>query len=123
MSDLPGPLVIFGDETSFGLAVAAGTLVGDTPPRCLFEVSSEAEVRGVLGALGLSHAELFERGDDHLKRIRGAINRVTLQGKSIMLTGDARSIQYLRQGLRALGVPSGRVKTKAYWAPGKTGLD
>ncbi len=123
MSDLSGPLVIFGDETSFGLAMAAATLVSDTPPRCLFEVRSEAEARSVLGSLGLSHAEVFERGDGHLERIRGAIAESMLEGRSIVLTGDARSIQHLRQGMRPLGVPSGRVKTKAYWAPGKTGLD
>ena len=44
-------------------------------------------------------------------------------GASFVLTGKAGTIQALRQRLRLLSVPAARVITKAYWAPGKAGLD
>jgi NADPH-dependent ferric siderophore reductase len=40
-----------------------------------------------------------------------------------VLTGNASSIQQLRQHLRKLDVPARRVIAKAYWATGKVGLD
>jgi NADPH-dependent ferric siderophore reductase len=44
-------------------------------------------------------------------------------GASFVLTGKAGTIQHVRQGLRQLAVPASRIVAKAYWAPGKTGLD
>jgi NADPH-dependent ferric siderophore reductase len=44
-------------------------------------------------------------------------------GASFILTGKATSIQRLQRALKAQGVPRSRLLTKAYWAPGKTGLD
>ncbi|WP_293551315.1 hypothetical protein [Parvibaculum sp.] len=40
-----------------------------------------------------------------------------------MLTGTSLSIQRLSKALKARGFTSGQIKAKAYWAPGKTGLD
>ncbi|HTN62803.1 MAG TPA: hypothetical protein VL147_14870 [Devosia sp.] len=40
-----------------------------------------------------------------------------------MLTGKASSIQKLNRALRSHGILSPQLKTEAYWAPGKTGLD
>jgi len=42
---------------------------------------------------------------------------------SVVLTGKAQSIQYVSRALKIAGVGSSRIKAKAYWAPGKTGLD
>lgn len=40
-----------------------------------------------------------------------------------VLSGKASSIQLLRRVLGASGVAPTQMKTKAYWAPGKKGLD
>jgi hypothetical protein len=40
-----------------------------------------------------------------------------------VLSGKATSIQRLSKQLRQLGISRGRLQTKAYWAPGKAGLD
>ncbi|KGB24904.1 hypothetical protein ApDm4_1195 [Acetobacter pomorum] len=44
-------------------------------------------------------------------------------GAVFVLTGNASTIQRLRQNLKSRGVPPTRLIAKAYWAPGKTGLD
>jgi hypothetical protein len=44
-------------------------------------------------------------------------------GATFVLTGKASTIQRIRQSLKQQAVPTGRILTKAYWAPGKTGLD
>ena len=44
-------------------------------------------------------------------------------GTGFVLTGKAGTVQRLRQRLKRLAVPASRIATKAYWAPGKTGLD
>jgi NADPH-dependent ferric siderophore reductase len=49
--------------------------------------------------------------------------RVAASGAHFVLTGKASSIQHAGRVLKAVGVASSRVKTKAYWAPGKIGLD
>ena len=40
-----------------------------------------------------------------------------------VLTGQAQSIQRISRALKAAGVGSARILAKAYWAPGKAGLD
>ncbi|CAN7521983.1 hypothetical protein [Acidovorax sp. LjRoot117] len=40
-----------------------------------------------------------------------------------VLTGRAQSIQQARQALKGRGVPASCIVAKAYWAPGKTGMD
>ncbi|CUS43889.1 hypothetical protein MGWOODY_Smn725 [hydrothermal vent metagenome] len=40
-----------------------------------------------------------------------------------MLTGRAPAIRRIVTVLKAAGVSSSRLRTKAYWAPGKVGLD
>jgi len=40
-----------------------------------------------------------------------------------IFTGQARSIQKVQKGLRGLGVEVRRSRMRAYWSPGKTGMD
>jgi len=106
---------LFGDETSFALAASLGTAA-----RFIFEVDSTDECRPLLEALGLGTAVLVERqpGDTHLDAIEAA-----LEGDTFILTGKAASIQRLSRTLKARGVASSVIRAKAYWAPGKRGLD
>ena len=120
-----GPLAVFGDETSIGLAYA---LARQDPARsvaCQFEVGDVVSARQVTAQFGLGEAALLarERGDAHLGAMEAAIPALAGTGASFVLTGKAGTIQRLRQSLKQHAVPAGRILTKAYWAPGKTGLD
>jgi len=123
-----GPLVLFGDETSFGVARALLDARGFESELCfVFEGSGRNELSSVLAALQLPGAALIERREDerHLaeveERLRAAL---TLSPESrLVLTGKAQSIQTLRKSLKARPVPHAGQIVKAYWSPGKRGLD
>lgn len=126
LGDLAGPVVLHGDETSFGLAAAVGAaMAGKASPRCVFEVESRTESAQVLQALGVAPALLVERGDEagRLQAIGGLWSQCRGDGTRFVLTGRAQSIQQARQALKARGVPASRIVAKAYWAPGKAGMD
>ena len=59
--------------------------------------------------------------DAHHHAIAEAARAAGVSGRSIGLCGGAALIQGVRAALRAGGVEG--VKVKAYWAPGKVGLD
>ncbi len=92
---------------------------------CLFEASDAAESQPVLAAIGLGDASLIERtaGDAHLAAAEAELVRHAAPGRQFIFAGKASSIQRVSQALKAVGVGSARIKAKAYWAPGKTGLD
>ncbi len=121
------PAVIFGDETSFALARALREhRGGGSSIRCVFEVSNESAAAAALASLEISNAEIVERkeGDDHFVDIASRV-RIALEsnGGRLALTGKAQSIQRLQRELRARPVDYAGQKAKAYWAPGKRGLD
>ena len=124
VSRAAGPVVIFGDETSLGLAFATAR---HDPSRvqCLLEVNSPEDARHILVQLGLGATELFARqqGESHLVDIESQLPALAATGATFVLTGKANSIQRLRRTLKALDVPASRLVTKVYWAPGKVGLD
>lgn len=117
------PLAVFGDETSIGLACALTSI--DPLVRCCFEVGDAGSSGQVLARLGLAGATLVTRRDDdaHLGEMEAALGTAMASGASFVLTGKAGTIQRLRQTLLWEGVTPARILTKAYWAPGKQGLD
>jgi len=125
LSGIETPVVLFGDETSFGL----GAALRDSPPgggtTYVFEVSDVAESRPVLEAIRLGEAMVIERTADdmHLAGAEAELARLAAGGAHFILTGKASSIQHMSRALKTAGVGSARAKAKAYWAPGKTGLD
>lgn len=124
LSALGGPALLFGDETGFGLAAALRSTPGAPDVIPLFETFDVAESRRVLDALGLAEARLVPRdGDRHLAGIEAEMASLAQAGASLVLTGKASSIQRVSRALKAAGIPSSRMKAKAYWAEGKTGLD
>jgi NADPH-dependent ferric siderophore reductase len=120
-----GTRVVLGDETSIGLAYAVAQHFPGSTLRCLFEVNSASAARDALERLKLDDADVFQRtaGDTHIEDIEHRLPALAASGATFLLTGKAHSIQRLRRGLKALGVPRSRVATKAYWALGRTGLD
>ena len=119
---LSGPLAIFGDETAIGLAYAATRQEPARAVTCHFEVGDPDSVRQVATELGLQGAALVERCPDetHVAVMAEALPALVEAGASFVLVGKAGTVQTLR---RTLKLPATRLLTKAYWAPGKTGLD
>lgn len=128
LSTLGRPALLLGDETSFALAHSLrSTLQGSKDVRFVFEVSSQEVSKSVLQHLDIADAELIERkpGDAHMSIIEEIIaaSYQDKTAKSFALSGKATSIQRVSKRLRALGVPRSQIKTRAYWSPGKVGLD
>lgn len=117
-----GPVVFFGDETSFGLVASLGSR---DDVRAVFEVGAIAESRNVLDALGVRPLALMERrtDDSHLAELQAAMSSPLSSGMRYVLTGKASSIRQVSRALKAQGVEARRIMAKAYWVPGKTGLD
>jgi ferric-chelate reductase (NADPH) len=122
------PAVIFGDETSFAVARALREhRGGPSSIRCVFEVSDTAAAAAALASLELRNVDVVERRPDdaHLgeavARVRAALE--SSSGSKLAITGKAQSIQRLQRDLRANPVNHSGQKAKAYWAPGKRGLD
>lgn len=119
------PLALFGDETSLGLAYALVTARLAKAIHCYFEVEDADSSRRVLERLGLDDATLVVKHDDarNLQPLGEALDAFGTAGASFVLTGQAGTIQRLRHRLKDQGVASTRIFSKAYWAPGKRGLD
>lgn len=124
--------LIFGDETSFAMATSLVTtrphFARSPDVGYVFEVTSAARARPIIDQLGLRNVTLVERlpDDAHLATVRshldGKLGDPT-RGPGIVLSGKASSIQTLTRALRSDGVARSRIMSKAYWAPGKKGLD
>lgn len=118
-------LVVFGDETSIGLAYALASTSRLDRMNCCFEVSDTISARQVLAHLDLAAAMLVAKceGDAHLPEMEAALEPSLAADASFVLTGKAGTIQRLRRKLRSEGVPTARILTKAFWAPEKRGFD
>lgn len=106
-----GPLAVFGDETSIGLACALASQDRTRPLTCHFEVEDAESSRQVVAQLGLDGATLVARqeGDAHVEEMTAALPALAADGASFVLTGKAGTIQRLRQGLKQQAVPARRV--------------
>jgi len=124
-SRMAGPLAVFGDETSIGLAHALAYQDRSRSVAGYFEVGDAESSCLASEQLGLDRVALFGRvpGEAHLDEMLDRLDGLAAAGASFVLTGKAGTIQQLRRELKRLGVPGNRIATKAYWAPGKTGLD
>jgi ferric-chelate reductase (NADPH) len=116
------PTVLFGDETSYGLAIAFAAASSE-PLKSIFEVGSDAQA-GVVAELGIT-ATCFTRiaSDRHVDAIAIAlVDAMRAPRSELVMSGRAQSIQVVRERLRARGVTS-KPANKAYWSVGKVGLD
>lgn len=127
LTRLSASAIVFGDETSFGLATALFRTVRPPHATFLFEVSSLVQSEPVLARLGLENAHLVERAadDSHMSALEEQMLAALKAQPSarIVLSGKASSIQRMRKLLKRSGIESSRLQVKAYWALGKTGLD
>jgi ferric-chelate reductase (NADPH) len=128
LTQLQPPAILFGDETSFGLAAALNnTLTANHRVGMLFEISAPVESRPAIERLRLGEAHTITRAenDAHLAGIEDRLRALldARQPMQFVLTGKSTSIQRIRRWLRQHGGASPRFQNKAYWAPGKKGLD
>lgn len=128
LTALPRPLAFFGDETSFGAAASLRLTSGGTNDVAFFfEVSSVTEALPVLERIGVDDAVVIARssGERHLDEVQARLLRLFEKrfATQAVLTGKASSIQRVHNALRRAGVSGKQLKTRAYWAPGKAGLD
>jgi len=119
--DLPkGPVVIVGDETSVGIAASyAAERPGQV--QAILQGLWPEELRTAAESVGLRPMHVAARDD-----IGGLVEAIVAARASspqatLGLTGGSELIVSVREALRARGIRN--IKTKAYWIPGKTGLD
>lgn len=122
---IAGPVVVFGDETSIGLACSLRNLHQAEAVHSFLETDDADSVSAVAAHLGIGGLHLSQRtaGDAHLHSIAEQLAALAATDATFLLTGKAQSIQQLHRRLKSTGVPAARILAKAYWAPGKTGLD
>lgn len=123
-----GPIALFGDETSFGVARALFEAGTEKSARgFVFEVTGANEAQRVLDGLELPNSAVVERREheSHLADVEERLRAILARDAStqLVLTGKASSIQALQKRLKAEPIARKGQLVKAYWAPGKRGLD
>jgi ferric-chelate reductase (NADPH) len=141
-TNFEGDAIFFGDETSMAAAYALQSCArADARHQCVLEVTSAAEAKSVVESLRLRDVTLYQRTGEgeHLDGV--VISLAQSASRDLVgsddpdktdkyrrvsrwiFTGQAQSIQRVQKGLRGLGVEVRNSKARAYWSPGKTGMD
>ncbi|NGZ85399.1 siderophore-interacting protein [Duganella sp. SAP-35] len=127
LSGPPSTVIVFGDETSLGLAAALSHQLSAPTVIGLFEVSSPADAARAAERLDLNGVALCARLEDdrHFAELEQRMTALLREhpAAELVLTGRAGAIQHISRLLRQHGVASERRTSKAYWAPGKSGMD
>jgi ferric-chelate reductase (NADPH) len=117
-------VVFVGDESSVGLACALRTVTSRVS--YVFEASDPAALRKALSDLQFAEecqvvARTPERSEllGHARQSADA----TADVFDLVVTGDAGTVHSVRRDSRHWPQAPRRVVGKAYWAPGRTGLD
>ena len=125
LTQLRHPVVFVGDETSFGLARALQGLKAQAEEvQCRFELSTP-EALAALEFLNLPFAPFQTDSEAHWLEVEAQIRALIAPDRPLdfVLTGKATTVQRLRKFLRQEGIAASRIHARAYWAPGKKGLD
>lgn len=117
---MPGSVLLVGDETS--VAVAA-SIEADRAGQVhtLIQTDVADDVRAAAASVGLRQVGVVARGDHQTTADVIAAKVSEAPDTAVVLTGCSELVVAVRGLLRAVGI--GNVKTKAYWIPGKVGLD
>lgn len=118
--EAPG-VVLFGDETSLGVARA---LIESRPgAHVVLEASDPAAAESIFGDKGERVVIVRRDGERHFEAVVNGIRAALGNGGPVelVLTGAAPSIQAVQRRLKASGIRAS--SSKAYWAPGKVGMD
>lgn len=122
-----GTVLLFGDETSIGLAAALASRGSPGAVYALLEVEQTVPAAAIAQRLGLENVALYARqpGEAHFAELETRLADLLAlhQGAEVVLTGRASSIQRINRLLRLNAGPSEKCHKKVYWADGKVGLD
>lgn len=123
LADLPTPALLVGDETSLASGRALQEL--GRSGAVVLEVDDVTAARAAARAIGLHDVIMVSRAaqDAHIPELWNAVAATAPSKASLVLTGKAQTIQALRALVRRDQVNGLKQKNKAYWAPGKRGLD
>lgn len=115
-----GPLVIVGDETSVAVAAA---FAAERPGQvhAVIQADAATDVTTAAATVDLRAFDVVARGDTASTTRAITAKLATSPGALVALTGCSELVVGVRDALRQAGVRN--IKTKAYWIPGKTGLD
>lgn len=120
-------VIVVGDETSLGLAAALADQMSAPAVLGLFEVSRAGDTAPVIERLEMQGAALCLRlgNDGHFTEMEARLAALLRAHPEadVVLTGRAGAIQRMGKLLKRENLAAGRRQSKAYWAPGKTGLD
>lgn len=115
-----GPVILVGDETSVAVA-ASYEAAHPGRVQAVFEGRSSAAVFAAASAVGLKSVRAMARGDTSATVAAIMVAKSKAPDATIALTGGSELIVAVRAALREQGLRD--VKCKAYWIPGKAGLD
>lgn len=123
LRSLGGPVVLIGDETSLAVGRALGEL--GLPSKVVLEVRNVAAAMAAAEAVGLHDVSFIARSasDAHVEELWTAAKTALKPESALVLTGKAQTIQSIRRLAQRDNVKVALQKNKAYWAPGKRGLD
>lgn len=127
LAPAPSTVIVVGDETSLGLAAALADQMAAPAVLGLFEVSRAGDTAPMIERLDMQGAALCLRlgNDAHFTEMEARLAALlrTHPEADVVLTGRAGAIQRMGKLLKRENLAAGRRQIKAYWAPGKTGLD
>jgi NADPH-dependent ferric siderophore reductase len=110
--------LLVGDETTLGLAAAW------RPAQVLLEASIPTAVHMAAQALA-QPVQVVARApaDAHWADLAALARSQFTPDTWLVLAGRAATVQHLLRDFKAHGMPARRIRTRAYWADGKIGMD
>ncbi|BBB40412.1 siderophore-interacting protein [Mycobacteroides abscessus] len=123
LTNVAASAVFVGDETSVALAHALRSVA--PAARCIYEAVDAASLCTLLAMLKLNkNATVLPKASDHarlLEELRTALES-TPAPHELIVSGDAATVNAVRRGVRRWPHLTPRIKARAYWAQGRTGL-
>ncbi|MGU3651932.1 siderophore-interacting protein [Mycolicibacterium sp. A43C] len=125
LSDTATHTVFVGDETSIGLACVLRHLNPDVV--FVYEAREPAVLSNALAALGIDAGSRILSKSADRSELLGRLFEAAAIGRTgaavdIVVTGDAATVNAVRRGLKAHPDLAARIRARAYWASGRTGL-
>lgn len=122
LRETTGPVLFIGDESSVALACALQTVANDV--EYVFEAREPAGLTAVLASLMITErVVVVAKSTDCTDLLRQARHDAMQTPYSLIVTGDAATVNAVRRDSRGWERKPRQVKGKAYWAEGRTGLD
>lgn len=116
--------VIFGDETSLGLACSFLPVLIQNRHQFQFYLELEKENHDIVSLLPLSNCTVFDKNDafsdEKWVDALPVVQSTEWQQSNFVLTGNAKSVRTFRKVLKARN--AGKIVSHGYWLEGKKGL-